>query len=120
MKRLFLMLALILLPNAAMAVPVDLGTFAPAGLPICTLTATDPTALSTSPTLLQAHIGDTITIALVVTNGTFSQQNIIRVNNNYEYNVTLPILVTASTAGQWALSYVSPGCSGNTVTVTTQ
>ena len=109
-----------LIPGLAFAVPVDLGTFSPAGLPVCTLTASDLTAISTSPAQIQAHIGDTITISMTVTNGTFSHENILRVNNSYNYAVTLPIQVTASVAGVWQIEYESPGCQGSEITITTQ
>jgi hypothetical protein len=122
MKRLFAALAIVLLMcSAAGATPVNLSTFAPPSNPQCTLWGQDPTfnnGSAVTGTPLLAAVGDTITISLVVTNGTFTGPNILVVNGtSFNYSVTLPLQVTSTAPGTWSVVFATPGCSGSTLTI---
>lgn len=96
----------------------NLSTFAPAGPPICTLTGSDPNYNSgAAATYIPAHVGDTITISLTVTNGPAPAENIVSVNNVIVFGVTFPVQVIADKQGIWSITYVTPGAQGSTLTI---
>lgn len=125
MKALALALALVLLPVVAFAAPVDLSTFAPPNNPACQLFGTDPAFNSGNPWNgasgpMTVAKGDTITISMTVTNGTFTGPNILVINGtSFNYSVTLPIQVTASAAGRWEIDFATPGCVESSLIIIT-
>lgn len=66
-------------------------------------------------------VGDTITVSMVVSGGTFTGPNIISINdaNPPQYSVALPIQVTSTAPGTWSLQFVTPGCAGGNLTIVT-
>ena len=90
-------------------------------LPACTIMASDPNVNGGAPVaFLTAPVGDTFTISLTVTNGTFTGPNELTVNGKAFYNVTLPISVLLDQAGVWQIKFATAGCQGSTVQVTAQ
>lgn len=106
----------------ARATPVNLNTFAPAGMPICTLMGQAASFNSgvAFPGAITANVGETITISLVVTNGSFPGPNDLIVNgSSFNYGVTLPIQVTTTAAGEWDITFVTVGCKPTTLSIVT-
>lgn len=126
MRRVLLLcLALLSMPAFALAAPVNLSTFAPPSNPQCELFGTDPNFNSGNPWdgklgPMTIAVNDTVTISLVITNGTFTGPNILIVNGtSFNYSVTLPLQVTASAAGQWVIQFATPGCLQSQLTIVT-